>query len=97
MFSTLSLDDITKSIEVILSAEQGWNPYPPRGKSSQEPLSTVAFHHFIKCSADTIATPAIRDVMKTDVIRVAFNVSFTTSALTRYLTIYHGQIGLQLS
>ena len=93
MLSTLSLDDITKSIMVILSAEQGWNPSTPRSKSSQEPLSTVAFHHFIKCSADTIATPAIRDVMKTDVIRVAFNVSFVTSFQAKYLTICHGQPG----
>ncbi|KAJ5683119.1 hypothetical protein N7462_006284 [Penicillium macrosclerotiorum] len=35
-------------------------------------MSTVAFHHFIQRSSETIVNPGIRAVMRTDVIRVAF-------------------------
>ncbi|KAJ5723538.1 hypothetical protein N7488_001573 [Penicillium malachiteum] len=74
LFASLSLDDITKSIETTLSNDRGLNPYSLTSKNSDTPISTVAFHHFVNCSTGTIAAPAIRNVMKTDMIRVAFSV-----------------------
>ncbi|KAJ5672924.1 hypothetical protein N7507_002051 [Penicillium longicatenatum] len=70
--SSLAIDDITKSIQTTLSFDPEWSPYALMNANSDHPLSTVAFQHFVKSSTDTIVVPAIRDVMRTDMIRVAF-------------------------
>jgi hypothetical protein len=54
--------------------------------NSDHPLSTVAFQHFVKSSTDTIVVPAIRNVMRTDMIRVAFTVSYGNPPLSNVLT-----------
>lgn len=74
--SSLAIEDITKSIQTTLSLDTEWSPYALMNANSDHPLSTVAFQHFVKSSTDTIVVPAIRNVMRTDMIRVAFTVSF---------------------
>ncbi|KAJ5536360.1 hypothetical protein N7513_009546 [Penicillium frequentans] len=70
--SSLAIEDITKSIQTTLSLDPDWSPYALMNKNSDHPLSTVAFQHFVKSSTDTVVVPAIRNVMRTDMIRVAF-------------------------
>ncbi|KAJ5913006.1 hypothetical protein N7504_001889 [Penicillium tannophilum] len=72
IISSLAIEDITKSIQTTLSFDPDWSPYALMNKNSDHPLSTVAFQHFVKSSTDTIVVPAIRNVMRTDMIRVAF-------------------------
>ncbi|KAJ5524424.1 hypothetical protein N7494_011074 [Penicillium frequentans] len=70
--SSLAIEDITKSIQTTLSLDPDWSPYALMNKNSDHPLSTVAFQHFVKSSTDTVVVPAIRNVMRADMIRVAF-------------------------
>lgn len=73
--SSLAIEDITQSIQTTLSFDPDWSPYALMNKNFDHPLSTVAFQHFIKASTETVVVPAIRNVMRTDMIRVAFTVS----------------------
>lgn len=82
--SSLAIEDITKSIQTTLSLDPDWSPYALMNKNSDHPLSTVAFQHFVKSSTDTVVVPAIRNVMRTDMIRVAFTVSII-STIEHYL------------
>ncbi|KAJ5108514.1 hypothetical protein N7456_005189 [Penicillium angulare] len=72
LLSSMCLESITDSIKETLSYGVECSPYVLSSNASQDPLSTVAFNHFVRFSTDTIPTPCIREVMKTDVVRVAF-------------------------
>ncbi|KAJ5745305.1 hypothetical protein N7520_010487 [Penicillium odoratum] len=74
IISSFAMENITKSIQTTLSLDQDqdWSPFVLLDNNSDHPISTIAFQHFVRCSTDTIAVPAIRDVMRTDMIRVAF-------------------------
>lgn len=76
---SLSLDSITRDIQETLTREFGCVPNLLRNLNSTHPMSTVAFHNFVRCSTETIASPAIRHVMRTDMIRVSFAVSHAQS------------------
>lgn len=68
-------ESVTKRIEETLILDPKWNHFVLRNQDYARSISTVAFQHFINCSTETVAHPAIRDVMKTDMIRVSFSVS----------------------
>lgn len=86
-----------KKIEETLILDSKWNHFVLRNQDYARSISTVAFQHFINCSTETVAHPAIRDVMKTDMIRVSFSVSrsgflslpnqfFSNGSISRVLT-----------
>lgn len=72
---SFSLDNITRDIQDTLNLDINWNCAALRNNSSGHSMSTVAFHNFVRCSTETIAIPAVRNVMRTDMIRVSFTVS----------------------
>lgn len=74
---TLSLNDLTNKIETVLGFDSNQIPNLLIGKNSGHALPTVAFHYFTNTTVETIASPAIRKVMGTDMIRVSFAVSFS--------------------
>lgn len=45
--------------------------------SSAQPYSLMAFQHFMKWSMGAVGLPAIRAVMETDMLQVAFSVSLS--------------------
>jgi hypothetical protein len=69
------LDNVMNHVEGALSLDPKWSPYALTPRGSTHPISGVAFQHFVICSTETIAQPAIRDVMRTDMIRVSFTVN----------------------
>lgn len=74
VFFSFSLDNIMNSVEETLMLDPKWTPYALTAPGSTHPMSGVAFQHFINCSTETVALPGIRDVMRTDMIRIAFTV-----------------------
>lgn len=78
---SLSLDNITRDIQETLNLDINWKFIIYRDRNSTRPMSTVAFHNFVRCSTATIASPAIRNVMRSDMIQVSFNVSPTRRPL----------------
>ena len=62
------------NVERTLSLDPKWSPYALTKSGSTHPMSGIAFQHFVKCSTETIAQPAIQDVMRTDMIQVSFTV-----------------------
>lgn len=64
-----------KKIEETLILDPKWNQFASKNQEYARSISTVAFKHFLDCSTETIAHPAIRDVMKADMICVSFSVS----------------------
>ncbi|KAJ5300426.1 uncharacterized protein N7443_005428 [Penicillium atrosanguineum] len=69
---SFSLDNVMENVEGTLSLDPKWSSYALTAPGSTHSMSGIAFHHFVKCSTETIAQPAIRDVMRTDMIRVSF-------------------------
>lgn len=74
-FFSLSLGDLVNRIETVLCFDS--NPVPNKliNNDSGHSISTVAFQFFMNSTVETIANPAIRKVMTTDMIRVSFAVS----------------------
>ena len=68
-------ESVMKKIEKTLILDSKWNHFVLKNQDHARSISTVAFQHFINCSAEMVAHPAIRNVMKTDMIRVSFSVS----------------------
>lgn len=69
------LENLVKKIEETLVLDSKWNQFASKNQEYARSISTVAFKHFLDCSTETIAHPAVRDVMKTDMICVSFSVS----------------------
>lgn len=76
---SLSLDSITRDIQGALTRDFGCGSVSLSTQTSIHPISTVAFHNFVRCSTETVASSAIRHVMRTDMIRVSFTVSHIQS------------------
>lgn len=72
---SLSLDNVTKDIQETLSLDINWKCAALRNQNSIYSMGTVAFHNFVRCSTATIVSPAIRNVMRTDMVQVSFSVS----------------------
>jgi hypothetical protein len=72
---SFSLDNVMDYVEGALSLDPKWSPYALTPRGSTHPMSGVAFQHFVNCTTETIALPAIRDVMSTDMLRVSFTVN----------------------
>ncbi|KAJ5175443.1 uncharacterized protein N7482_001320 [Penicillium canariense] len=88
-FFTLSLDNVTRGIEETLSFDINWKPDALWNSKSTHPMSTVAFQNFVRGATETMANPAIRDIMRTDMIRVSF-----TSAHLMYTILAVGMLHL---
>ncbi|KAJ5681416.1 uncharacterized protein N7477_001356 [Penicillium maclennaniae] len=73
---SFSLDNVMNNVERTLSLDPKWSPYAFTEPGSTHPISSIAFQHFVRCSTETIAQPVIQDVMRTDMIRVSFTVTF---------------------
>ncbi|KAF7596011.1 hypothetical protein BBP40_003791 [Aspergillus hancockii] len=68
---SLSLKNMATGIEAILKSDSGFTPSLIEPNSTQ-PISVIALQHFINCSTETVGNPSIREVMKSDMIRVSF-------------------------
>lgn len=68
-------ESLMRKIEETLILDPKWNQFASKNQEYARSISTVAFKHFLDCSTETIAHPAIRDVMKADMICVSFSVS----------------------
>lgn len=79
---SFSLDKVMNGVEETLSLDPKWTPHALTSPGSTHPMSGVAFQHFINCSTETIASPAIRGVMRTDMIRVSFTVRPSINVFT---------------
>jgi hypothetical protein len=83
---SLSLKDMELMINQALATDSGCLDIGTvKTSNDARPITIVAFQHFWNYSLDTVGHPAIRQVMKTDMIRVAFGVSLITSILLRRL------------
>lgn len=78
---SLTLDNITRDIQETLNLGVASKSGALWNRNTTLPMSTVAFHTFVRRSTETIASPAIRNVMRTDMIQVSFTVSQTYSLL----------------
>lgn len=73
---SLSLKDMDLMINRALATDSGCLEFGAvKTSHDSRPITIVAFQHFINYSLDTVGHPSIRQVMKSDMIRVAFGVS----------------------
>ncbi|KAK2839202.1 hypothetical protein FQN49_006373 [Arthroderma sp. PD_2] len=72
MFS-MSLDNLTTKIEETLRMHSGSDYRMPNAPGSDRPMGVLALRHFVNNTIESISTPAIRKVMGTEAIRVAFS------------------------
>lgn len=93
LFFTLSLNDIANKIETVLGFDMGRIPNQLMNKGSNHSLATTAFHYFMNSTVETIASPAIRKVMASDMIRVSFAVSSLVLNFILYLKVVNLLIG----
>ncbi|KAF7718612.1 Fungal Zn(2)-Cys(6) binuclear cluster domain-containing protein [Penicillium ucsense] len=71
--SSFSCCDISKTIcEALRLGSRSSSTLPSFVHERAGSMSTVAFHHFLTHSTDTVVSPAVKDVMRTDMIRVSF-------------------------
>ncbi|RHZ67338.1 uncharacterized protein CDV56_108404 [Aspergillus thermomutatus] len=70
---SLSLKDIELKVNQALATDSGCLEIGALKDSNlAQPMTVVAFQHFMNYSTDTIGHPSIRHVMKSDMIQVAF-------------------------
>ncbi|RHZ51854.1 hypothetical protein CDV55_101552 [Aspergillus turcosus] len=70
---SLSLKDMELMINQALETDSGCLEIGAvKTSNDTRPITTVAFQHFVNYSLDTVGHPSIRQVMKSDMIRVAF-------------------------
>ncbi|KAJ5988457.1 hypothetical protein N7481_003667 [Penicillium waksmanii] len=78
---TLSLNDLTNKIETVLGFDSKQILNPLISKKPGPAFPTVAFQHFMNSTVKTIASPAIRKVMGSDMIRVSFALAISLNGL----------------
>ncbi|EFR00493.1 C6 zinc finger domain-containing protein [Nannizzia gypsea CBS 118893] len=72
MFS-MSLDNLATNIEETLSMHSVLGYHMARMPGSDRPIEVLALRHFVDCTVETISTPSIRKLMRTEAVRVAFS------------------------
>lgn len=74
LINSLSASIIAADIDKVIQDHPTISSRSLREGGSTIPVYVVALHHFVNFATETIVSRAARDVMKTEMIRIAFNV-----------------------
>ncbi|KAL4889098.1 hypothetical protein BDV59DRAFT_121934 [Aspergillus ambiguus] len=69
---SMSLRDMETRINEVLDSCGGIKPHTLKEQDASYPISVIALQHFIKHSTEHTPIPSMRNVMRTDMIRVGF-------------------------
>lgn len=79
---SLTLASMTSQIDESLNIGSDFN-----SQRTVQPYGLMAFQHFMKWSTGTVGLPAIRAVMETDMVQVAFSVSLGIVRILHFLAL----------
>lgn len=74
MAFSMSLTDMETKIHELLGPCGGIMPHTLKERDASHSIPAIALQHFIKYSTEQTPVVSIRNVMRTDMIRVAFSV-----------------------